>query len=74
MQRAIIIPEKCKSCSPCLIELQCETKAIIRESIHDKPWIDFFNCTGCLKCKPVCSNEALDFITQPCTGKPRMGW
>ncbi len=74
MQRAIIIPERCLNCSPCHIELACKSKAIIRESILDKPWIDFYNCIGCLKCMAVCQGAAVEYIVQPCNGKPKMGW
>jgi len=40
--------------------------AVIRESPADKPWIDFYRCSGCMKCKKFCPNGAMDEVLQPC--------
>ncbi len=74
MKRAIIIPEKCMNCEMCLVETDCPKKAIIRESIEDKPWIDFYRCSGCMKCLGFCKNEGIREVYQPCDGKARSGW
>jgi MinD superfamily P-loop ATPase len=74
MKRALISIEKCVNCQPCPPAELCEMKAIFRESAQDKPWVDFYQCGGCLKCKPRCKAGAIEEITQPCNGKKRMGW
>ena len=74
MKRAIINPLQCKSCAPCNVEINCEKKAIIRENEVEKPWIDFYKCCGCMKCKSFCNNSAVLEISQPCDGKSRKGW
>lgn len=48
--------------------------AVLRETEDDKPWIDFYRCSGCLKCKLVCPGGAIEEIMRPCTGRPQMGW
>ena len=53
-------------CPDCVVEANCPKKAIIREDIIDKPWVDFYKCSGCLKCKILCSYNAICEITQPC--------
>ncbi len=74
MKRAIIKPENCKNCSECAVIIICERDAIIREDAKNKPWIDFYKCSGCMKCKPACQFDAVDDIIQPCSGKARMSW
>lgn len=74
MKRAIINPVNCKNCGECAVVKVCDKNAIIREEKGDSPWIDFYRCCGCLKCKAACQFNAVEEISQPCTGKPRMGW
>jgi MinD superfamily P-loop ATPase len=74
MKRAVIKPEKCKNCEVCLIEINCSKTAVIRESKKDKPWIDFYKCSGCLKCMTYCKNDAVMEISHPCSGKAQKGW
>ncbi len=74
MIRALIHPERCINCDPCPVQRACDRQAIIRESPGEKPWVDFYRCAGCLKCKTVCPAGAIEQISQPCTGRGRMGW
>ena len=74
MKRALIVAERCVNCQPCAAADACKTNAIFRESPDDKPWVDFFQCNGCLECKPACPAAAIEEISQPCTGKGRMSW
>ena len=74
MKRAVINPEVCKNCDPCLVDLKCVNNAIIREESSDKPWIDFYKCSGCMKCKTYCFNDAINEISHPCDGTAKMGW
>ena len=74
MKRAVIKPGKCKNCNPCLVEENCINKAIIREDVTEKPWIDFYNCRGCMKCMNYCRNNAVEEIYHPCNGNVRKGW
>ncbi len=74
MKRVLIRLEKCSNCQPCEVALRCEMKAVFREEADDKPWVDFYRCSGCLKCKPVCLGGAIEEITQPCDGRARLGW
>lgn len=74
MTRAIVNPAVCKGCLPCSVETDCPKKAVIRETTEDLPWIDFYKCSGCLKCKMYCPNNAIDEVTHPCDGKARKGW
>jgi Pyruvate/2-oxoacid:ferredoxin oxidoreductase delta subunit len=74
MKRALIHPEKCKNCEVCQIEANCPNHAVIKENPEEKPWVDFYLCTGCLQCKALCLQGAVEDITQPCDGKKRMGW
>ncbi len=48
--------------------------AVIREAASSRPWIDFYRCAGCMKCKSYCANRAVEEIAHPCDGKGRMGW
>jgi len=48
--------------------------AVFRESLDARPWVDFYRCSGCLKCKPVCPRSASEEISHPCDGQRRMGW
>ncbi len=74
MKRAIIRPETCQTCQPCTIELNCTMGAIYREDPADKPWIDLYRCSGCMKCKNFCPHQAVQEILQPCNGKPKNAW
>ncbi len=74
MKRALIRPDKCTNCMPCEVERQCENRAVFREERDERPWVDFYRCSGCLKCKPVGPAAAIKEITQPCDGQGRMGW
>jgi len=74
MKRALIHPDICRNCQPCQVEANCPMKAVLREQNNEKPWVDFYMCSGCLKCKAFCPNHAVEEITHPCDGKGRMGW
>lgn len=74
MKRALINPEKCQNCKSCCVVENCPMTAVFRESSTDKPWVDFYRCSGCMKCKILCPNDVIEEITQPCNGKGRMGW
>jgi Pyruvate/2-oxoacid:ferredoxin oxidoreductase delta subunit len=74
MKRAIVDPAKCAACSPCPVIEGCPMEAAFREEESDKPWIDFYRCSGCMKCMVNCPREAVAEISHPCDGKPRMGW
>ena len=74
MKRALIRPDKCINCKPCEVEEQCPMKAVFREEASERPWVDFYRCSGCLKCKTICVSEAIEEICQPCVGRGQMGW
>jgi len=74
MKRALINPEKCLSCQPCQVAEKCPMHAILRETAEDKPWVDFYHCSGCAKCKAFCPHRAIHVLTHPCDGGRRMGW
>lgn len=74
MRRAMIDPVRCRNCSPCAVIDGCSMGAAFREADRDKPWIDFYRCSGCMRCKTACPAGAVLEISQPCGGKPRMGW
>ncbi len=74
MKRAIIQLEKCTNCTVCEPLEQCPMNAIFRETPEDRPWIDFYKCSGCLKCKPICPNGAIKLITQPCSMYGKKTW
>jgi Pyruvate/2-oxoacid:ferredoxin oxidoreductase delta subunit len=74
MKRALIHPEICVNCQPCQVEAKCPMQAVIREQKAEKPWVDFYRCSGCLKCKDFCPNQAIEEISHPCDGKRRIGW
>ena len=74
MKRALIDSDKCKSCDVCSVETQCPQFAVIRESKADKPWIDFYKCRGCMKCKAYCKNGALLEEVKPCNGGFSQSW
>ena len=74
MKRALIVQDLCVNCQPCPVEQECTGGAIIRELPEDKPWIDFYRCTGCLKCAPRCPQNAVEDIAQPCDAQRKMGW
>jgi Pyruvate/2-oxoacid:ferredoxin oxidoreductase delta subunit len=70
----MINPDACKNCDQCGVFENCPMKAAFRESKTDKPWVDFYRCSGCMKCKDFCPFKAVVEITHPCDGKGRMGW
>ena len=74
MKRALIVPQVCTACVPCTVEEMCERHAIIREVPEDKPWVDFYQCVGCMRCKAFCPYHAIEDITQPCNGQGKLGW
>ena len=74
MKRALVDPEKCENCKPCQVEIQCPMTAAFREQANDKPWVDFYRCCGCIKCKVFCKKDAIKEIYHPCDGKGRVGW
>ena len=74
MKRALIQPERCSNCQPCEVEVQCAMKAVFREQPDERPWVDFYRCSGCLKCKAICVGGAIEEIRHPCDGRGRMGW
>ncbi len=73
MKRALIDQEKCLNCSECAIEINCDSSAVIREGT-DSPWIDFFKCRACMKCKTLCVNGAVMEELQPCNMGMRRTW
>ena len=74
MKRALIQPNICQRCSPCQVEVQCPKHAAFREQPTDQPWVDFYQCAGCMQCKAWCQHGAIAEIAHPCDGKGRMGW
>lgn len=74
MKRAIIKPEKCVNCEVCEPLEHCPMNAIFREEADETPWIDFYKCSGCMKCKVLCCARAIDLITQPCSMYGRKTW
>ena len=75
MKRALIDPCKCKCCDPCMVDINCpQVNVIIREDITDKPWVDFYKCRGCMKCKQFCAYGAVIEETKPCDPKALSSW
>ena len=74
MKRAIIDPEKCNNCDVCIVNEQCPEKAIIREEKTDKPWVDFYKCRGCMKCRKFCEHSAVIEALKPCNGGFASSW
>lgn len=75
MRRALIDPAKCVGCDECQVGLKCENKVLIRENVSDKPWINFYNCMGCMKCLNYCPNDAIIKIVRPCSNQGSViGW
>lgn len=74
MRRAMIDPQVCQNCAACTVIDRCDMKAPFREEAGTKPWIDFYRCSGCMRCKEYCFSKAIVEITRPCDGKRRMGW
>jgi Fe-S-cluster-containing hydrogenase component 2 len=74
MQRALVLIRTCLNCRPCPPEEQCQMKAFFRDPPDEKPWVDFYKCGGCLKCKPLCPANAIEPISHPCDSKARRGW
>jgi len=74
MKRALINPENCLNCPECNVANFCPQKAIIRERPVDKPWVDFWLCRGCMKCKQLCVNDAILEESKPCNGDFSQSW
>ncbi|MHB1000312.1 MAG: 4Fe-4S binding protein [Armatimonadota bacterium] len=74
MKRALICPDQCQNCLPCDVAEKCRFNAVFRERPEDKPWIDFYKCTGCLECKRFCTHGAITDISKPCKGRTEVGW
>jgi flavoprotein len=74
MKRAMVNPDKCKYCETCAIEENCLSKAVIREEKKDMPWIDFYKCRGCMKCKQFCLYDAVLEEIKPCNGNLLETW
>ena len=74
MKRALIDPAKCNNCQPCVVLENCPTNAAFREDAEDKPWIDFYHCRGCMKCKSLCEYQAIIEETKPCDGGLAKSW
>ena len=74
MKRALIRPEKCSNCQPCEVEEAMRDESSVPGEANERPWVDFYRCSGCLKCKTICVGEAIEEICQPCDGRGRMGW
>lgn len=49
-------------------------RAVFREEPEQVPWVDFYRCSGCLKCMTLCTHKAVEEIRHPCDGGRRMGW
>jgi Pyruvate/2-oxoacid:ferredoxin oxidoreductase delta subunit len=74
MKRALISPENCRNCHECNVATLCPQKAIIQEEPTDQPWIDFYKCRGCMKCKQFCANGAVLEELKPCDGSFAQTW
>ena len=74
MKRALINIQECRNCTPCPVLEQCPRKAVFREEERDRPWVDFYQCSGCLKCKTLCPFGAIGEIVQPCSSNRKMSW
>jgi MinD superfamily P-loop ATPase len=74
MKRAIIDPQRCHNCQPCAVKEQCPMTAVFIELPGDRPWVDFYRCSGCLRCQALCPHGAIQEISHPCDGRPRLGW
>lgn len=74
MKRALVQSDKCANCAPCPVQEKCGRRAVFRETEQEKPWVDFYRCSGCMVCKTVCRFGAIVEIAQPCTGRPKASW
>lgn len=74
MKRSLINPLKCRNCDNCQVIHQCPMNAAFREEGSEKPWVDFYRCSGCMRCKVFCQYGAIEEIYHPCDGKGKMGW
>lgn len=74
MKRALVHPGRCRSCDPCPVLEQCPMHALFREGPEERPWVDFYRCSGCGRCKGFCPHDAVELLTHPCDGTRRMGW
>jgi len=74
MKRAMVDPQICKKCDVCAINARCPQNAVLLEQINDTPWIDFYKCRGCMKCKTYCKHGSILEEVKPCDGKFSSGW
>jgi MinD superfamily P-loop ATPase len=59
MNVALIDPRLCQNCDNCCVQEMCPKHAVFREDDSDRPWIDFYKCSGCMKCKLFCEYKAV---------------
>jgi len=74
MKRALIDPKICRKCDICEVNAKCTEKAVILEEKNDTPWIDFYKCRGCMKCKQYCKHSSVLEEIKPCDGKSATSW
>jgi flavoprotein len=74
MKRALIDPKICRNCDVCEVNAKCPQKAVIKEDDNDKPWIDFYKCRGCMKCKQFCEHGSILEEIKPCDGGFSQTW
>ena len=74
MKRAMIDPKICRKCDVCEVDANCPQKAVILEEKNDTPWIDFYKCRGCMKCKQFCENGSVLEEIKPCDGNSLRSW
>ena len=74
MKRAMVDPKMCNNCDICEVDAKCMEKAVIREDKTDKPYIDFYKCRGCMKCKQYCKYSSILEETKPCDRNFLKSW
>ena len=74
MKRALINPKICRKCDDCEVNAKCPEKAVILEEKNDTPWIDFYKCRGCMKCKLFCRYGSVLEETKPCDKNSLRSW
>jgi len=74
MKRAMVEPKACKKCDVCEVDAKCPQKAVILEDKNNIPWIDFYKCRGCMKCKLYCKQGSVFEETKPCDGRFSPSW
>jgi len=74
MKRAMIDPKICRKCDVCKVNLKCTEKAVILEEKNDTPFIDFYKCRGCMKCKQFCEHGSVLEEIKPCDGNSLRSW